>query len=132
MMIAALLALAAQSAFDEGRLLPIATGHWTYSADVAGSTARFGDRFLVRCDRASRRVALNRLLPGTNGSSMTIATDTKTATYPGPVVALVATDPMLDAIAYTRGRFIVRLAGMDGIALPFEPEVARSIEDCRN
>jgi hypothetical protein len=39
---------------------------------------------------------------------------------------------MLDAIAYTRGRFIVRLSGMEGIALPFEPEVARSIEDCRN
>ena len=41
-------------------------------------------------------------------------------------------DTALDAIAFTRGRFVVRMGTMGSIALPFEPEVARSIEDCRN
>ena len=132
MMITAMLALAAQSAFDNGRLLPIANGQWTFSADVAGSTARFADQFLIRCDRATRRVTLNRLLPGASRSTMQIATDTQTETFAGPVATLLASDAMLDAIAYTRGRLVVTVSGVGSIALPFEPEVARSIEDCRN
>ncbi len=132
MIVSALLAIAVQSAFDNGRLLPIAPGDWTYASDVAGSTARFGDQFLIRCDRSSRRVTLNRLRPAAGNAAMQIATDTKEMTYPGPVVALAASDAMLDSIAYTRGRFVVTLAGAGSVALPFEPEVARSIEDCRN
>ena len=127
------MALAAQAAFDDGRLLPLASGDWTYSADAKGSAARFGNLFLIRCDRGTRRVTLNRLTaPARDGGTMSIITDTQTASYPGAVTSLSASDPMLDAIAFTRGRFVVDVKGVGKTALPFEPEVARSIEDCRN
>ena len=134
MILLPLLMLAAQSAFDSGRLLPLAAGDWSYTRDSAGGTAQFGDQFLIRCDRGARRVTLTRLLPVAPpaGSAMEIATDTRALTYAAPTVSLGAFDPGLDAIAFTRGRFIVSVGGAGSIALPFEPEVARSIEDCRN
>ncbi len=41
------------------------------------------------------------------------------------------TDDVLDAIAFSRGRFIVSGGGVR-LILPASPEAARSIEDCRN
>jgi hypothetical protein len=43
---------------------------------------------------------------------------------------LQANDPLLDAIAFSRGRFMVTGGGAT-LAIPSWPEAARSIEDCR-
>ena len=137
MIIAVLTLLAAQAPdFDSGRLLPIAQGQWTYVRDAAGSGASFAGQFAVRCDRTSRLVTLSRLLPAAPppGTTMQMITDTRTLNYSGPAVSLRATDPGLESLAYTRGRFVVILSGAGGgsLALPIGPEVARAIEDCRN
>jgi hypothetical protein len=43
---------------------------------------------------------------------------------------LVADDPLLDAIAFSRGRFGVTIDGRERW-FPAWPEIARVIEDCR-
>ena len=40
-------------------------------------------------------------------------------------------DPMLDKLAYSRGRFVVEVTGLSPLKLPSFAEVARVIEDCR-
>ena len=45
--------------------------------------------------------------------------------------ALAATDPWLDAMAFSRGRFTVGVAGLDLLVIPAWPELARVVEDCR-
>ena len=44
---------------------------------------------------------------------------------------LAASDPLLDAMAFSRGRFVVERAGQPPLVLPAWAEVARVIEDCR-
>ncbi|MEL6878174.1 MAG: hypothetical protein AAGL68_08770 [Pseudomonadota bacterium] len=50
-----------------------------------------------------------------------------------PLVAaeLDANDPLLDAMAITKGRIAVETAGMPTLYLPAWAEVTRVIEDCR-
>ena len=69
---------------------------------------------------------------------MTIGTDLAVGTVPADG-AVANNDPLLDAIAFSRGRFIVSENGAVGgggaggrLVLPASPEAARSIEDCRN
>jgi hypothetical protein len=45
---------------------------------------------------------------------------------------LLANDPLLDAIALSRGRFLISDGRGPVLAVPSWPEAARSIEDCRN
>jgi hypothetical protein len=42
-----------------------------------------------------------------------------------------AFDPLLDAIAFSRGRVSVTIAGGSSLVVPAWPEAARTIEDCR-
>jgi hypothetical protein len=44
---------------------------------------------------------------------------------------LAMMDPLLDAMAMSRGRFAVTVAGTPSLVLPSWPEVARVVEDCR-
>ncbi|HCY02645.1 MAG TPA: hypothetical protein DHU71_07085, partial [Erythrobacter sp.] len=44
---------------------------------------------------------------------------------------LAANDPLLDAMAVTRGRFAVETPGLSTLYLPPWAEVSRVIEDCR-
>ncbi|MDG2003332.1 MAG: hypothetical protein P8J20_08375 [Novosphingobium sp.] len=46
-------------------------------------------------------------------------------------VTLPASDPLLDAMAFSRGRFAVETAGLPTLYVPSWPEVSRVIEDCR-
>ena len=134
--------LAAQdspAAFDAARTAPLAVGQWVYATTATGSEARFGMHFLIRCDRSARRVTLrptgpNSAVPAT---AMTITTDLATRTIPADGV-VTNIDAVLDAIAFSRGRFIVDGGGSGGagsgarLVLPASPEAARSIDDCRN
>ena len=135
MMLALASPLAAQDAppaFDAARTASLSPGQWTYAATPGGSEARFGSAFSIRCDRIARLVTLWRIGPLVAGpaSAITITTDLDVrALAPGGVVA--NSDPVLDAIAFSRGRFIVDGGGVR-LVLPAAPEPARSIEDCRN
>jgi len=50
----------------------------------------------------------------------------------GSVAAVLpARDPLLDAMAFSKGRFAVEVAGLPTLYLPSWIEVSRVIEDCR-
>jgi len=129
--------LAAQNApsrFEAARTAPLAIGQWTYAATPTGSEARLGARLIIRCDRIQRRVALRRIemITATPPPAMIVTTDLGTHTVPvGGTVA--NTDRLLDAIAFSRGRFVVEGGGSNlSLVAPTSPEAARIIEDCRN
>ena len=50
---------------------------------------------------------------------------------PYATVSLDAADPVLDRMAFSRGRFVIELSGQPYLALPPWPEFIRVIEDCR-
>ena len=114
--------------FEAGKLLPLTPGQWTYAASATGSEARYGAAFSLRCDRATRTVIISR--PGAAPTVLTIATDSVTRNLPVGG-RLLANDPLLDAIAFSMGRFLVSEGGAT-LAIPTWPEAARSIEDCRS
>jgi len=49
----------------------------------------------------------------------------------GLAADLPATDPLLDAMAISKGRFAVQTGGETTLYVPSWPEVTRVIEDCR-
>ncbi len=120
----------------------VAAGVWTYGSDARGSRALFGqagsDALLVlRCDRAARRVYVS--VPGQVAGTLTLRASSTvkgvaarpTGAMPAYVAAgLAPTDPILDALAFSRGRFSVALDARQ-MTVPAWPEVTRVIEDCR-
>ena len=46
-------------------------------------------------------------------------------------VSLPASDPLLDQMAFSRGRFLVAAEGGPSLVVPAWPELARVVEDCR-
>jgi hypothetical protein len=124
---------------------PLSPGGWSYRAEASGSEAWFGPAagepaFVMRCDRARRQIRLAR--SGDAGDYlMRITTSTGTAQLrvelerqPRLAVAapLAASDTQLDAIAFSRGRFMVEVPGAQRLIMPSWPETARVIEDCRS
>ena len=121
---------------------PRTPGIWTYRQDARGSLALFGapgaDALLtLRCDRAARQVYLSRA--GGDTRPLTIRTTSLTRAVPvqptggAPAyvaAALAARDPLLDAMAFSRGRFVVEQAGAPLVVPPYA-EIGRTIEDCR-
>ncbi len=133
-LIAAASPVAAQNApelFESTRTAPLSPGQWSYNANMTGSEARFGAIFSINCERTTRRVTLRRTGPvASPASAMTIGTDLGVRTIAASGV-VAGNDPVLDAIAFSRGRFIVS-GGSSRLVLPASPEAARSIEDCRS
>jgi hypothetical protein len=116
--------------FENQRGLVTAPGQWTYARTPSGSEARFGALFTIQCNSAARLVVLRRT-DGAPPATLTIVTDMLERSVPASGT-LGAGDPLLDAIACSRGRFIVSGGGAAPLVLPALPEAARSIEDCRN
>ena len=92
----------------------------------------------MRCDPAQHTVTLLRALPGTSGQApMSITTTSITRALiavpmdGGVAVTLSARDPLLDAMAFSRGRFAVEVAGASPLYVPSWTEISRVIEDCR-
>lgn len=115
--------------FEAGKALPIAAGQWSYFPTASGSAASYGSAITLRCDRATRTITVSR--PGATPAVLTIATSSLTRTLPAGG-RLLANDALLDAIAFSRGRFLVSGGTAPIVAIPAWPEAARSIEDCRN
>lgn len=131
------------------RDLPLTQGSWTYSAESTGSAVRFGQPgaaplLVVRCDRTRPAIVLQR--PGFGASQVpaTIITSAMlrrlTAAPANPAVqnaaipfeiAFAVRDPLLDAIAFSRGRFMLEMGGAQTLVLPAWSELGRVIEDCR-
>ncbi len=126
---------------------PATQGDWAYRRDTRGSVALFGPPgsdalFLVRCDLQARRVFASRSGAFGEGETgrMTIRASTGLQTYAvanvagaAPYVAaeLQPADRHLDAMAYSRGRFLVSVKGASDLVIPTWPELTRVIEDCR-
>ena len=117
---------------------PRTSGDWSY----AGGTATYGivgnaPVFTFRCDRAAGNVILSRTGTATNIVPMRIVTETATRllnavpTGANVTVSLSARDPLLDAMAFSKGRFAVEVPGLPTLYLPSWTEVSRVIEDCR-
>lgn len=89
-------------------------------------------------EREARGEAQREQYQGQRRMQITTETGEKTlAAHPMPsqphVVAadIAVSDPFLDAMAITKGRFAVETEGMDTLYLPAWAEVSRVIEDCR-
>ena len=127
---------------------PRTPGDWSYSSQGGGSTAQYLDArgapvFSIVCLRADRRVTLIRNDAGSATPAMTIRTETTDRTLATSTLApdgagrsrigvyLGSSDPLLDAMAITRGRFAVETPGLSTLYLPPWAEVTRVIEQCR-
>lgn len=124
---------------------PVTPGTWVYRQDGRGSIALFGPAgqdalFTIRCDRIGRRIFLSRAGAAPGNVPMTIRTSSTlralTAQPAGGTPAYMAselatTDLLLDAMAFSRGRFIVEMPPMPPLVVPAWSEVPRVIEDCR-
>ena len=121
----------------------VAPGSWTYQATPTGSAARFVDatgiaRLAIECSKASRRVTIARTTAAP-APSIFVWTSNGSRSLPVRFEAnamrvsaeLAAFDALLDAIAFSRGRIGVTMAGAEALVVPAWPEPARTIEDCR-
>jgi hypothetical protein len=114
--------------FELGKSLPLAAGNWNYVVTANGGEARFGSHLSLVCDKPTRTVTISR--PAALASALTVVTDMQTRTL-APNGRLSAYDPLLDAMAFSRGRFLVSGGNAAVLAVPSWPEAARAIEDCR-
>jgi hypothetical protein len=123
---------------------PLTPGDWTYRDGPGDTTiALFGaspDKpvFSIGCYQAGRVVTLARYEP-VAPAPFRVLTETREgslvtrSTQPGPVTIaeIPAMDGLLDAMAFSKGRFAVSTEGRPTLYIPSYPEVTRVIEDCR-
>nr|WP_314444310.1 hypothetical protein [uncultured Sphingomonas sp.] len=137
LILAALQAAAApltQPAPADWRTRPITAGAWTWRNAADASEAVFSDSrgalLVIRCTRATRRVSFSRT--GTaSATPIRIATTSSERQLPLGNM-LLANDPLLDAIAFSRGRLWVDARGAMPLVLRSAAEPARAVEDCRS
>ena len=115
---------------------PYTPGTWTY----AGGSAAYGPAgapplLTMRCDTARHLVTLS--VPGAL-ATLTIRTSYAEKSWPATAgsdgrsaVSFAASEPVLDQIAFSRGRFSLSGPGLAEIDIPAWAEPSRVIEDCR-
>jgi hypothetical protein len=94
--------------------------------------------FALECSKVTRLVTISRsavaaspgLFVWTTDASRSLGARFDPLTM-RVVVQLAARDPLLDAIAFSRGRIAVTMSGTEPLVMPAWPEAARTIEDCR-
>lgn len=132
-------------AFNDWMDAPQTPGEWFYRATPGGGLAAFGPPqaealLSLRCDRAAGVVEIVRT--GSAGAALPMVIRTETmqrsvdavpadGALPTIVARVPARDPLLDAMAFSRGRFAVEVSGLAALYVPSYPEVTRVIEDCR-
>lgn len=135
-----------QPRYDNYLDAPQTPGDWSYGQDPDETRAIFGQspsyEFMLRCNTQTRRIRLirNPQIGRIHVGFMTVTTETTERQFqttlpsdsPGLLtVELDPRDPLLDAIAITKGRFAVAVEGQPTLYLPAWVEVSRVIEDCR-
>jgi len=135
-------AAAQQASVNLAVATPLA-GSWSYARATDGSEAVFRDsagrpQLMLRCTRSLRRVSLSKpaaaAAPALN--VWTSSTTRNVAAGFDPAVArltvvLASNDPLLDGIAFSRGRFAVSVVGLPALVVPAWAEPVRVVEDCR-
>lgn len=115
---------------------PFSPGVWRYVREAGGSAAMFGasGSLAIRCDLRARRV----LLIGPGSGAMVVRATSTTRTLPiqpsgggTPAAVLSPSDPLLDAVAFSRGKVLVEQPGAPPLVIPAWPEIGRVVEDCR-
>ena len=128
----------------------LAPGVWRYDVRDRATFAVFGQArldplFAIACETATKKISLGRLVENSrnptpnmrvraseglqNWATRNVNSGPTGQVYHG--VTLSPTDPMLDMMAFSRGRFAVEVDGETPLAVPAWPEMARVIEDCR-
>ncbi|WP_086617415.1 hypothetical protein [Erythrobacter tepidarius] len=121
---------------------PATPGDWRYAPRGQGSEASFWSPAgtpvaRLRCLADTRSVVLSLPATGARAPLVTIRTETATRTLEATpadremTVSIAAGDPLLDAMALSKGRFAVESEGLPALYLPSWAEVTRVIEDCR-
>lgn len=123
---------------------PVTPGDWVYRQDERGSIALFGPigadaLATLRCDTSRGMLYFSRQGQVGDGAQMTLRASqgmqnfsaTQVAGTNYAAAAIQPSDPMLDKLAYSRGRFVVEVTGISPLKLPSFAEVSRVIEDCR-
>jgi hypothetical protein len=127
--------------------LPATSGVWQWSREGGLSIARFGAPrqpvlLSLTCNPQTHTITVARagaFGPATEMSIMATSLSRRVAIHQGaegPMTATIdatlpARDPLLDAMAFSRGRFAVEVRGLAPLYLPSWPEVSRIVEDCR-
>ena len=127
---------------DLGTATPI-SGNWNYAPTADGSEAIFSNasdipQLWVHCTRATRRVTIAKPATGaapfvnvwTSSLTQSVASSFNQATS-RLTIDVGAYDPLLDAIATSRGRVGFTVAGQPALVVPSWAEAARVVEDCR-
>lgn len=136
---------AAQPVTHENYLdAPQTPGDWSYGSEASETLAMFGDSspdhlVVMRCDRQTRVVGIARRSDATRPLMMRIRTETTDRILTANPVAgrtlvsafLPASDPLLDAMAISKGRIAIEVEGMPALYIPSWVEITRVIEDCR-
>lgn len=124
---------------------PATPGDWTYRSTAGGSQALFGrggtDALLtIQCTRGAGQVLIVRSGNSSGPVPMRILSETQAraltaspnpGALPSLIASLPARDPLLDALALSKGRFAVETTGLPTVYAPSWPEISRVIEDCR-
>ncbi|MEJ6010866.1 hypothetical protein [Novosphingobium aquae] len=119
------------------RNMPRSAGDWSWSREGQTSIARYGRLFSIACSLPDRGIALMLASPATSSQPMVItATSTRGTLSAEPesgqlIARLPAGDPLIDAMAFSRGRFMVEAGTAAPLYLPSWPEISRVAEDCR-
>jgi hypothetical protein len=122
--------------------IPATPGDWRYAPRGQGTEASFwspagAPMARLRCMADTRTVVLSLPESGARTPLVTIRTETTTRTLEAMsrdremTVSLAPNDPLLDAMALSKGRFAVESEGLPSLFLPSYAEVTRVIEDCR-
>jgi hypothetical protein len=124
---------------------PLTLGNWAYenrgslSLAVFNETGR-GAMMAIQCRAPSREVWLVMAGQAVASPTMQVRTETTTRAITAQLsvsersnvtATLTGSDPLLDAIALSKGRFAVETEGLPPLILPTWAEVTRVIEDCR-
>ncbi len=124
---------------------PITPGTWVYRQDDRGSIALFGTpradaEVTLRCDKRAHAIYLSRRGAAPGNAPMTVRTTSLTRVLPtqptGGTLAYMAAalspgDGVLDAMGYSRGRFVIEQATLPTLVIPAWAEILRVTEDCR-
>ncbi|MGN7159321.1 hypothetical protein [Sphingomonas sp. SAFR-052] len=124
------------------RDLPRSPGDWQYRGLGTGSAASYGVRgaapvATLTCNRAARQVTMVFATVRPAAGTVTIrTTSTQRSLTVQPMAggvgaSLPASDKLLDAIGFSRGRFVVEGAAVGRLVLPSWAEILRVTEDCR-